>query len=73
MLLRIADFLMIGLALGDAAVAGIELGFQYYFIGVGLSSTVYVAIVADVYTKAAVNTGWFWSGRWRAVARAAGV
>ncbi|MFA1610695.1 MATE family efflux transporter [Halobellus rubicundus] len=39
-LLRIADFLMVGLALGDAAIAGLELGFQYYFIGFGLSLAV---------------------------------
>ena len=36
-LLRMADFLFVGLALGDAAIAGLELGFQYYFIGFGLS------------------------------------
>ncbi len=36
-LLRLADFLMIGIALGDAAIAGLELGFQYYFLGFGLS------------------------------------
>jgi len=36
-LVRIADFLMVGIALGDAAIAGLELGFQYYFIGFGLS------------------------------------
>ncbi|MFB6169491.1 MAG: MATE family efflux transporter [Haloferacaceae archaeon] len=39
-LLRIADFLMVGVALGDAAIAGLELGFQYYFIGFGLSLAV---------------------------------
>ncbi|MFB6218712.1 MAG: MATE family efflux transporter [Halobacteriaceae archaeon] len=39
-LLRIADFLMVGIALGDAAIAGLELGFQYYFIGFGLSLAV---------------------------------
>ena len=39
-LLRIADFAMVGLALGDAAIAGLELGFQYYFIGFGLSLAV---------------------------------
>ena len=39
-LLRIADFLMVGLALGDAAIAGLELGFQYYFLGFGLSLAV---------------------------------
>ena len=39
-LLRIADFLMVGLALGDDAIAGLELGFQYYFIGFGLSLAV---------------------------------
>jgi putative MATE family efflux protein len=36
-LLRIADFLMVGLASGEAAVAGLELAFQYYLIGFGLS------------------------------------
>ncbi|WP_340098509.1 MATE family efflux transporter [Salinibaculum salinum] len=36
-LLRMADFLFVGIALGDAAIAGLELGFQYYFIGFGLS------------------------------------
>jgi putative MATE family efflux protein len=39
-LLRVADFLMVGVALGDAAIAGLELGFQYYFIGFGLSLAV---------------------------------
>jgi len=125
--LRLADFLMVGTALGDAAIAGPEFGVQYYLVGFGLSlavssgtisvvsrlqgagdtrwppyatvlgsflvrlpvaapalpagfavtlpvgggaglPAVYAAIVADFYTKAAVNTG-----RWRAVARAAGV
>jgi putative MATE family efflux protein len=36
-LLRAADFLFVGIALGDAAIAGLELGFQYYFIGFGVS------------------------------------
>ncbi|MFD1586590.1 MATE family efflux transporter [Halorientalis brevis] len=36
-LLRMADFLMVGIAIGDAAIAALELGFQYYFIGYGLS------------------------------------
>ncbi|MFC5368213.1 MATE family efflux transporter [Salinirubrum litoreum] len=36
-LLRVADFLMVSLALGAEAVAGLELGFQYYFIPFGLS------------------------------------
>ncbi|AWB26442.1 MATE family efflux transporter [Halococcoides cellulosivorans] len=36
-LLRVADFAMVGWALGDAAIAGLELGFQYYFVGFGLS------------------------------------
>jgi Na+-driven multidrug efflux pump len=49
--------------LGVSAPVGMGLGFP----------AVYVAIVADFYTKAAVNTGRFWSGRWRAVARAARV
>ncbi|MEF8776284.1 MAG: MATE family efflux transporter [Haloarculaceae archaeon] len=35
--LRMADFLFVGLAIGDAAIAGLEIGFQYYFIGFGLS------------------------------------
>ncbi|WP_254272714.1 MATE family efflux transporter [Haloarcula marina] len=39
-LLRLADFLMVGIALGDAAIAGLELGFQYYFVGFGLSLAV---------------------------------
>lgn len=39
-LLRIADFLMVGIALGDAAIAALELGFQYFFIGFGLSLAV---------------------------------
>ena len=36
-LLRVADFFMVGRALGDQAVAALELGFQYYFIPFGLS------------------------------------
>ncbi|MHB9287304.1 MATE family efflux transporter [Halobacteriales archaeon Cl-PHB] len=36
-LLRMADFIFVGLAIGDEAIAGLELGFQYYFIGFGLS------------------------------------
>src|SRR6056297_3622843 len=39
-LLRLADFLMVGIALGDAAIAGLELGFQYYFLGYGFSLAV---------------------------------
>jgi len=39
-LLRMADFLMVGIALGDAAIAGLEFGFQYFFIGFGLSLAV---------------------------------
>ncbi|MGD8322614.1 MAG: MATE family efflux transporter, partial [Gemmatimonadota bacterium] len=35
--LRATDFFMVSLALGDAAVAGLEFGFQYYFIGFGLA------------------------------------
>ncbi|NEU59105.1 MATE family efflux transporter [Halorussus sp. MSC15.2] len=36
-LLRVADFFMVGRALGDEAVAALELGFQYFFIPFGLS------------------------------------
>ncbi|WP_121820894.1 MATE family efflux transporter [Halostella salina] len=36
-LLRTADFFMVSLAVGDTAVAALELGFQYYFIPFGLS------------------------------------
>ena len=36
-LLRMADFLFVGIALGDAAISGLEFGFQYYFIGFGLA------------------------------------
>jgi putative MATE family efflux protein len=36
-LLRVADFLMVGIAIGDTAIAALELGFQYYFVGFGLS------------------------------------
>jgi putative MATE family efflux protein len=39
-LLRVADFAMVGIALGDAAIAGLEFGFQYYFVGFGLSLAV---------------------------------
>ena len=47
-LLRIADFLIVGLALGDAAIAGLELGFQYYFVGFGLSLAVSSGIISVV-------------------------
>ena len=36
-LLRVTDFFMVSLALGPAAVAGLEFGFQYFFIAFGLS------------------------------------
>jgi putative MATE family efflux protein len=36
-LLRMADFVFVGIALGDAAIAGLELAFQYYFVAFGLS------------------------------------
>ena len=36
-ILRVADFFMVSLALGPAAVAGLELGFQYYFVPFGLA------------------------------------
>jgi putative MATE family efflux protein len=36
-LLRVADFLMVGIAVGDTAITALELGFQYYFLGFGLS------------------------------------
>ncbi|GGL46160.1 MATE family efflux transporter [Halocalculus aciditolerans] len=35
--LRTSDFLMVSLAAGTSAVAGLELGFQYYFIAFGLA------------------------------------
>ena len=35
--LRASDFFMDSLALGGSAVAGLELGFQYYFIEFGLA------------------------------------
>lgn len=35
--LRTADFFMVSLAIGPAAVAGLQFGFQYFFIGFGLS------------------------------------
>jgi len=41
-------------------------------LGLGMPA-VFLAIVADFYAKAAVNTGRFWSGRWKAVARRANV
>jgi putative MATE family efflux protein len=34
-LLRAVDLLMVSLALGEAAVGGLEIGFQYYFLGFG--------------------------------------
>jgi putative MATE family efflux protein len=37
---QVADFLMVSIALGASAVAGLEIGFQYYFIGFGLSLAV---------------------------------
>ena len=36
-ILRTADFLMVSIAAGPAAVAALELGFQYYFIPFGLA------------------------------------
>ena len=41
-------------------------------MGLGMAA-IYLAILGDYYTKAAVNTGRFWSGRWKAVARRANV
>jgi putative MATE family efflux protein len=37
MLLRTADLVMVSHALGPAAVAGLQFGFQYYFVMVGLA------------------------------------
>jgi len=34
---QVADFAMVGLAVGDSAIAGLEIGFQYYFIAFGLA------------------------------------
>ncbi|MEF8825879.1 MAG: MATE family efflux transporter [Halapricum sp.] len=39
-LLRLADFVMVGIAIGDTGIAGLELAFQYYFVGFGLSLAV---------------------------------
>jgi putative MATE family efflux protein len=39
-LLRVADFLMVSVAVGQAAVAGLEIGFQYYFVPFGLALAV---------------------------------
>jgi putative MATE family efflux protein len=36
-LLRVADFLFVSIAVGEAAVAGLEIGFQYYFIPFGIA------------------------------------
>ncbi|MFB6154854.1 MAG: MATE family efflux transporter [Haloferacaceae archaeon] len=36
-LLRVADFFMVGIAMGESAVAALEFGFQYYFIPFGLA------------------------------------
>lgn len=36
-LLRVADFLMVGMYAGGAAIAALEFGFQYYFIPFGLA------------------------------------
>jgi len=41
-------------------------------LGLGMPA-IFLAIAADFYAKAAVNTGRFWSGRWKAVARRANV
>ena len=38
--LRTADFFMVSLALGEAAVAALELGFQYYFVPFGVALAV---------------------------------
>jgi Na+-driven multidrug efflux pump len=34
---------------------------------------IYLALLGDFYVKAAINTGRFWTGKWRGVARRAGV
>jgi len=39
-ILRITDFFMVSLALPDAAVAALELSFQYYFVGFSLAIAV---------------------------------
>jgi putative MATE family efflux protein len=51
------------------SVAGLSLA-----PGMGLGyPAIFLAIIGDFYTKAVVNAGRFWSGRWKAVARRAGV
>jgi putative MATE family efflux protein len=39
-LLRLADFVMVGIALGGAGLAALELGIQYFFVGFALSLAV---------------------------------
>jgi Na+-driven multidrug efflux pump len=42
--------------------------------GLGLGyPVIYLAVLGDFYAKAAVPAGRFWTGRWKAVARQAGV
>lgn len=51
-LLRTADLVMVSHALGPAAVAGLQFGFQYYFVMVGLSlalSSGTISVVARLY------------------------
>jgi Na+-driven multidrug efflux pump len=41
-------------------------------LGLGLPA-IFLALIADFYVKAGVNTARFWTGKWKAVARAADV
>ena len=76
-LLRLADFVMVGIFLLRLPVAFLGLPAAYAVTIAGLSVTpglglglaaVFVAILVDLYTKGAVNTWRFASGRWQAIA-----
>jgi Na+-driven multidrug efflux pump len=55
-LLRTADFLMVGQAIGATAVAALELGFQYYFIPFGLSLALTSGTISVVSAPASART-----------------
>lgn len=47
-LIRTLDFFMVSIALGGAAVAGLEFGFQFYFIGFGLALAISSGTISTV-------------------------